>query len=75
MKHGTFLVSGMTCGHCRASVVGAITALDERARVNVNLETGEVQVESELSPAQIVEAIVELGYGVSGPSTFTGADR
>lgn len=72
----TFQVSGMNCGHCRASITEAITALDGRAKVHVNLESGEVQVDaSTLAPQQIIDAIEELGFGVEGPSTFDGAGR
>lgn len=74
--HQTFQVSGMRCGHCRASITDAIGAIDPRAQVVVNLETGEVTVTgSTLSPGQIAAAIEELGFGVSGPSTFAGNDR
>lgn len=71
----TFLVSGMRCGHCRASITDAITALDARAHVHVNLETGEVQVDSTLAAGQIADAITELGFDVTGPSTFASDNR
>lgn len=73
--HQTFQVQGMRCGHCRASITDAIMGLDERARVQVNLEAGEVQVESLLSAQQVIDAISELGFDVSGPSTFAGSGR
>ena len=72
----TFQVSGMRCGHCRASITEAIATLDERAHVHVNLESGEVRVDSpSLAPQQVIDAIEELGFSVTGPSTFEGAGR
>lgn len=74
--HQTFHVSGMRCGHCRESITQALLALDERARVHVNLESGEVQVEaSTLAAQQVIDAIEELGFSVANPSTFGGAGR
>lgn len=68
--HQTFDVSGMRCGHCKASITEAICALDERAQVQVNLETGEVIVHANLTAQAVVDAITELGFEASVRSTF-----
>lgn len=71
----TFQVGGMRCGHCRESITQTLLGLDERAKVHVNLEAGVVEVDSQLSPQQVIEAIEELGFEASGPSTFAGNGR
>lgn len=60
----TFNVTGMTCAHCERAVTRAIQARDAQARVRVDLQTGVVQVEGNLSAAAVREAIEEEGYQV-----------
>ena len=60
-----FKVSGMSCGHCVRAVTQAIQALDQAARVEVDLAAGLVSVESNLDAAQIQAAIHEEGYEVT----------
>nr|WP_322940634.1 cation transporter [Pseudomonas sp. s4] len=60
-----FKVSGMSCGHCVRAVTQAIQALDQAARVEVDLAAGRVSVESVLDAAQIQAAIREQGYEVA----------
>jgi len=69
MKH-RLIVNGMTCGHCKASVIQAVAALDGAAHVEVNLQNGEVQVNSTHTLEEIRSAIEELGYEVQNTSTF-----
>lgn len=59
-----FKVSGMSCGHCVRAVTQAIQALDQGARVEVDLAAGVVHVDARLDAAQIQEAISEEGYEV-----------
>ncbi|CAN5292544.1 heavy-metal-associated domain-containing protein [soil metagenome] len=60
--HGT--VTGMTCGHCVASVTEEIQGLDGVEDVQVDLETGAVTVRSEkpLDAADVGAAVEEAGY-------------
>jgi len=60
-----FKVSGMSCGHCVRAVTQALQALDQAARVEVDLAAGRVSVESVLDAAQIQAAIREQGYEVA----------
>lgn len=60
----TFNVTGMTCAHCERAVTRVIQARDAQARVRVDLQTGVVQVEGNLSAAAVREAIEEEGYQV-----------
>jgi copper chaperone len=60
----TYSVTGMTCGHCAASVTEELSAIAGVTAVEVVLETGEVTVTSEapLSAAVVAAAIAEAGY-------------
>ena len=58
----TFNVQGMSCGHCVKAVTQAIIALDASARVDVDLPTGKVTVDSREAPEPLLEAIREEGY-------------
>ncbi|HEX8541522.1 MAG TPA: cation transporter [Pseudomonas sp.] len=57
-----FNVQGMTCGHCVKAVTNAIKGQDAAAIVQVDLPTGEVLVESDLTTEQVIGLIVEEGY-------------
>ena len=60
----TFTVTGMTCGHCVASVTEEISEIDGVQSVEVVLETGAVTVTSShaLEPAAVQAAVTEAGY-------------
>lgn len=61
----TFVVAGMTCGHCRAAVLSEVGALSGVAAVDVDLESGRMVVRGEaLDDTAIVAAVVEAGYEV-----------
>lgn len=60
-----FKVSGMSCGHCVRAITQAIQALEQTARVEVDLAGGLVRVEGNLDAAQIQAAIREEGYKVA----------
>jgi copper chaperone len=57
-----FNVQGMTCGHCVKAVTNAIKNDDPAAQVQVELDSGVVQVESSLPAERVVELIREEGY-------------
>ena len=60
-------VKGMTCGGCKKSVENGLVALDGVENVNVELETGKVEVsfnESQVTVDQIRTAIQNKGYFV-----------
>lgn len=57
-----FNVQGMTCGHCVKAVTNAIKEQDPSALVQIDLPTGEVIVESDLTAEQVVGLIGEEGY-------------
>ncbi|MCM5678670.1 cation transporter [Schlegelella sp. S2-27] len=61
----TFQVQGMSCGHCVRAVTQAVQRLDPQAKVEVQLERGQVEVASEQPRAAIAKAIAEEGYPVA----------
>ncbi len=60
----TYRVSGMTCGHCVNAVTQEVSALEPVTGVQVELESGDVTVESTrpLTHDEIAAAIDEAGY-------------
>lgn len=60
----TYTVTGMTCGHCVASVTEAIEELPGVESVDVVLESGAVTVTSTDGPddATLKAAVDEVGY-------------
>jgi len=57
-----FQVSGMSCAHCVTAVQNAIQAVDPKAQVTVDLETGHVDVMSHQPRQDILLAIENAGY-------------
>ncbi|TDT38956.1 copper chaperone CopZ [Streptomyces sp. BK208] len=64
----TYAVSGMSCGHCGATLTRAIGELDGVTRVDVELGTGRVTVTATAAPDDTVIARVvhEAGYELTG---------
>ncbi|WP_100013008.1 copper chaperone CopZ [Lentibacillus sediminis] len=64
----TLNVQGMSCGHCKMSVEGALNELDGVSAAEVNLDAGKVDVtydESKVNVEAMKEAVEEQGYDVS----------
>jgi copper chaperone CopZ len=68
MSENTYTVTGMTCGHCVASVTEEISELDGVTDVAVDLPTGAVTVTSTkpLDSADVRAAVEEAGYQLAG---------
>jgi copper chaperone len=64
MTQQTWTVSGMTCGHCVASVTEEVSELPGVRSVDVVLETGVVTVDAEtvLTDDAVRAAVEEAGY-------------
>ena len=67
MSTSTWTVTGMTCGHCVASVTEELQEIEGVQDVAVTLETGEVVVTSAepLSREAVEAAVTEAGYQLS----------
>ncbi len=67
MKKITLPVTGMSCAACASRIEKELNALDGVANAAVNFAVGKVSVEfdpDKLSLKQIIEHIVDIGYGV-----------
>ncbi|WP_110207314.1 heavy-metal-associated domain-containing protein [Nocardioides daejeonensis] len=64
----TWTVTGMTCGHCVASVTEELSELSGVENVAVDLPSGAVTVTSAapLEDAAVRAAVSEAGYTVTG---------
>ncbi|MET9629559.1 heavy-metal-associated domain-containing protein [Lentzea sp. NPDC006480] len=63
-----YTVTGMTCGHCVASVTEEIAQIGGVSEVSVHLETGRVTVTSTAPVAldDVRAAVAEAGYELAG---------
>jgi len=68
MTTRTWTVTGMTCGHCVASVTEEVQEIPGVTAVDVVLESGAVTVTSEQPIAHdtVREAVEEAGYQLAG---------
>ena len=58
-------VSGMTCGGCINAVTRAIQAQDPQARVQADLASQMVNLETSLSAVQASQIITDAGFPVA----------
>ena len=67
MSTATFTVTGMTCGHCVASVTEEVQEVPGVTGVDVVLETGALTVTSDnaVDEAAVKAAVEEAGYQLS----------
>ena len=59
-----YRVTGMSCGHCEASVREEVAKIDGVQRIDVNALTGDLVVESAapVADAAVLAAVDEAGY-------------
>lgn len=57
-----FNIGAMSCSHCVAVITKTVQQLDPQARVEVDLASKKVKVESGQARAAIVQALDEAGY-------------
>lgn len=58
-------IPDMTCGHCRASVEGAIAALPGIRSVTVDLASRLARVEGEARTESLIAALDQIGFPAS----------
>ncbi|MEU2541306.1 heavy-metal-associated domain-containing protein [Streptomyces iakyrus] len=68
MPATTYAVSGMSCGHCKATLTRVIGELDGVSGVEVDLDSGHVTVTGAAEPDDgvIAEVVDEAGYELTG---------
>lgn len=57
-----FEIPNMTCGHCVRSVTVAVQAADPAARVEVDLPTHQVKVQTAVPREAVAARLTEAGY-------------
>ena len=64
MAETTYTVTGMTCGHCAASVREEVGTIDGVRGIDVDVPTGRVTVSSDapLDVERVRAAVEEAGY-------------
>lgn len=61
------IVNGMTCGHCKGRVEGALNAIDGvTATVNLDEKSAVITLSKEVSDEALISAVTEAGYEVEG---------
>jgi copper chaperone len=68
MSTAIYTVTGMTCGHCVASVTEEVSQVPGVTAVDVDLASGGLTVTSEapVDEAAVRAAVEEAGYEVAG---------
>ncbi|GAB3601642.1 heavy-metal-associated domain-containing protein [Microbacterium tumbae] len=64
MTTSTYAVTGMTCGHCEASVRDEIAKIDGVDAIRVSAAEGRLVIDSALplDDAEVIAAVDEAGY-------------
>ncbi len=64
MATNEYQVTGMSCGHCEASVRGELSKLDGVDRIDVSAASGRLVITSTTPPsdADVLAAVDEAGY-------------
>ncbi|ALI56768.1 heavy-metal-associated domain-containing protein [Celeribacter marinus] len=57
-----FSVPDMTCGHCSASILQALEAVDDGVDIEVDMENREIDVRSNATDAAVLKALQDAGY-------------
>jgi Cu+-exporting ATPase len=61
-------VEDMTCKHCVGRVTKAVQEIDQQAKVEIDLPTKRVKIDSQAELDRIAQAINAAGYPVSARS-------
>ncbi|MFJ4534768.1 heavy-metal-associated domain-containing protein [Streptomyces tibetensis] len=74
MAENTYTVSGMSCGHCAASITEEVVEVPGVTQVDVDIPTGRVTVQGEAVDDDAVRAaITEAGYEVTAAAQGAAA--
>lgn len=59
-----YVIKGMNCPHCQATVTKTISGVNGVEQVEVNLSTGKATVEGEHNPEELIAAVRSAGFDV-----------
>ena len=62
MSTSEYLVSGMSCGHCEAAILGEVNQIPGVRGVDVSPRTGRMVVTSSAPIDEVLGAVDEAGY-------------
>jgi len=67
MSHVVLDISGMTCAACGARIAKALSRIDgvAHADVNLTLERASIELDGEVKPERLIEAVEKAGYGAT----------
>jgi uncharacterized membrane protein YraQ (UPF0718 family)/copper chaperone CopZ len=65
-KNTTYIIKGMTCNHCVANVKKHLSKAKNVNTVNVDLNSGRVEVDGEISNDKVKEIVEDIGYEYAG---------
>ena len=57
-----FKLPDMSCGHCASTVTKTCKLVDPQAKVEVDLKSGRVKIDTAEDPVEFAEALAEAGY-------------
>ena len=78
MKKEVFDITGMTCSACSARIEKGVSGMEGTREVNVNLLKNSMTVtydEARTDPQQIIDRVVDIGYGASVHGSAQSAGR
>lgn len=65
MSVATYVVTGMTCGHCVAAVTKELEGVPGVTEVRVDLDSGRAVVTGPVPEAVVLAAVREAGYAAT----------
>ena len=66
MTDANYTVTGMTCGHCKSTVIGEVLQVPGVRAVDVDLDSGRLTVRGDgFEDSAIRSAVDEAGYAVA----------
>ena len=67
LEHVTFIVPGVTCGHCVAKIYDAMQRVEGIVTAQANAETHFVDIDFDpqvIKPSEIADLLADAGYPV-----------
>ncbi|MEW6153364.1 MAG: heavy-metal-associated domain-containing protein [Actinomycetota bacterium] len=65
----TYVVPGVTCGHCKSAIESEVAKVPGVERVEVDIESKRAVIDGTASEESVVAAIAEAGYDEVQPVT------